>query len=536
MDKLTQAGQFVIEKAVIFTSTGNVIPIEQSIIEINIYEDIYANSMYGELVIANTIGLSVEGPIIGQEYLSLIISTPTLEDPKHKIVFDKNQLHITKVARNYVGNDTEILTMDFVTSEVIHNQRSIISRTLVGTYQDMVETLLTKDLKCKKDLYIEKCNDTKQVITNNRRPFDIISQFTKNATALTHGTPGFVFFENFKGYHFRSLQSLYAEGSRFEYYEVEENSTPGDTSTIGLSNLKINAKVTRDLATIMSFQILSNQDSITSLSAGGLSSRLITHDIVQKKYTVNDYNYLDDKSIDQQGIQRYTTKGKKKDFHIYNSGEIDDDGNRISDFIPIQFLAPTSTVKDDNGVYKNSQYEVFSNSQQKSLYIFDPRKHEVALQKRRSLFANLSMGVRIDIEVRGQTTYGAGDIITANIKAKAKVDTESDDKIDKFLRGQFLVETIHHIFSSATQEHKMYITIAKDSIEKEHEPADHAEIKPIFDGKIFSDQHFYGDVPAYDETTSTNSNAVPAQQSFQKRSLALNRLGFNPAVDTDTSF
>jgi len=523
MDTLTQAGQFVIEKATIFTSTGSEIPVHQSILEVSIYEDIYANSIYGELVIMNTIGLSSTGPVIGQEYLSIIISTPTLEDPKHKIIFDKNQLHITKVARNYIGNDTEVLTMSFVTSEIIHNQRSIVSKTLVGTYHDMVETLLTRDLKCKKDLYIEKCNDTKQVITNNRKPFDIISQFTRNATALTHGMPAFLFFENFKGYHFRSLQSLYAEGSRFEYFETEENSTPGDPSEIGMSNQKLNAKVTRDLGTIRNYKILANQDSITSLSVGGLSSRLITHDIVQKKYTVNEYNYLDDESVDQQGIQRYTTKGKKKDFHIYSAGEIDDDGNRVSDFIPVQYLAPTSTIKDDNGVYKNSQYEVFNNREKKTMYIFDPRKHEVAFQKRRSLFANLNMGIRFEMEVLGQTTYGVGDIITANITSKAKVDTEDDDNADKFLRGQFLVETIHHIFSQGSKEHKMYVTIAKDSVEKEHEPADHVEIKPIQDGKIYSDQHFYGGVPGYDETTSSNFNVVKPQQSFQKRSLALNR-------------
>ena len=61
------------------------------------------------------------------------------------------------------------------------------------------------------------------------------------------------------------------------------------------------------------------------------------------------------------------------------------------------------------------------------------------------------------------------------------------------------------------------------SIEKEHEPVDHVEIKPIQDGKIYSDQHFYGEVPGYDETTSSNFNVVKPQQSFQKRSLALNR-------------
>ena len=55
--ELTQAGQFEIESAELFTSTGNTINITNSVLEVNIYEDIYSNSMYGELMFGNTVGL-----------------------------------------------------------------------------------------------------------------------------------------------------------------------------------------------------------------------------------------------------------------------------------------------------------------------------------------------------------------------------------------------------------------------------------------------------------------------------------------------
>ena len=48
-----------------------------------------------------------------------------------------------------------ITTLEFVTSEFIHNRRTRIERQLQGEYSDLVNTLLEKDLTCKKDLYIE---------------------------------------------------------------------------------------------------------------------------------------------------------------------------------------------------------------------------------------------------------------------------------------------------------------------------------------------------------------------------------------------
>tara|TARA_B100001564_G_C20663649_1_gene682723 strand:- start:257 stop:1855 length:1599 start_codon:yes stop_codon:yes gene_type:complete len=523
----TEAGQFEIEKAVLFTSTGNEINIRQSTIEIVIYEDINSNSMYGEIQIANTIGLISHGPLIGQEYLQLVLTTPTLQDSKHKIYFEDNVFHVIKVARGYEAGG-EIVTLDFTTSEIIHNQRTLVSRHLKGTYHEMVESLLRNDLNCKKDLYIEQTNDVKSIITNNRRPFDIISQLTTSSTSSEHGTPAFVFFENFKGYHFRSLQSLYAEGSRFKYVEVEANSTVGSPSNPGMSGPKLNAKITRDLQTIVNSTIVGAKDLSAAISVGALSSRLITHDIIQKKINVSNYNYLDDDTVLDQSIEGYATGGEVKDFHQYTQSEIDENGNRISDFIPIQYLAPTSTIKNKDGVYKNSQYEIYNGEKKETEYVYDPRKHETTLQKRRSLFTNMDLGVKIDLVARGQTTYGAGDLVSLNVNDFSKLDTADSDKRDKFLRGDWLVESVKHVFNSVSERHTMYVSLMKDVVDEEFDPADHVERKPVLDGRLFSNEHFYGNLEGYDETVGPNAAAAKqsgiSTDSFKKRSLTLGKL------------
>ena len=521
--ELTQAGQFEIESATLFTSTGNVINIKESIIEVNIYEDIFSNSMYGELMFGNTVGLISAGPLIGQEYLSLVISTPTLLDDKHKVKFDENIFHVIKVARGYEGNDTEIITLDLTTSELVHNQRTLVSRTLKGSYHEMVESLLVTDLNCKKDLYIEQTNEVKTIIANNEHPFDIISQFLSSSTAMRHGQPSFVFFENFKGYHFRSLQSLYAECSRFQYIQVEANSNSGDPSQPGMSGQKINQKITRDLATIIDTNLSTSKNTATNLSIGGLSSRLLSHDIVQKKYTVSQYNYLDDEEVLKQGLETLATKGKVKDFHQYNSGEIDEDGNRISDFTPIQYLCPTSTVKNKDGIYKNAQYEVYNGKGDGTEYPYDPRRHEITIQKRRSLLTNLELGVTISLQANGQTTYGAGDLVSLDVNDFGKLEKNEADKRDKFLRGDWLVEAIRHTFNSNAQKHVMYVTLRKDSVDEELEPADHIEKKPVLFGDLYSDDHFYGGIEGYDEKIGTPT-PKDVKPDFPQRS-ATNRLG-----------
>ena len=74
-EELQYAGEFVVEKALIFTSEGVEIDIKKLLISIDIYENISTNAMTGTLIFNDPVAMLSTGPLIGQEYLSLRIKT-----------------------------------------------------------------------------------------------------------------------------------------------------------------------------------------------------------------------------------------------------------------------------------------------------------------------------------------------------------------------------------------------------------------------------------------------------------------------------
>ena len=173
--------------------------------EIVLYESIEANSITGHIAVFDTVGLSNIGPVVGQEYLKLVISTPSLNKEKFKINFDENVLHVTKIVDRQNSGDLSNTILEFVSSELIHSKRTRVNRTLKGTYSELAKTLLQNDLQCK-------------IITPNAAPFSLISRWAQQAVSKEHGSPTFHFYENIKGYHFRSIESMFAEGSKFTYF------------------------------------------------------------------------------------------------------------------------------------------------------------------------------------------------------------------------------------------------------------------------------------------------------------------------------
>ena len=70
-NRISEAGDFVIEEMKLLSSTGKEIPIAPSAIVL--YEDTNMSTISGDLVFANGMGLSGVTPLIGQEFLKLKI-------------------------------------------------------------------------------------------------------------------------------------------------------------------------------------------------------------------------------------------------------------------------------------------------------------------------------------------------------------------------------------------------------------------------------------------------------------------------------
>ena len=222
MPGIQKAGEWDLMTAILITSEGKSIDLLDSKeyikpITIVIFEDISQGSISGQITISDTLATPSIGPIVGQEYLVLKLKTPTVENDNQIIDFTENVFLIYSIdSRKSLGDKIQIYTLNFCTSEFMKSQRIRISKILKGTHSDIVDQML-QVVNCKKNKYIDPTVGHKKIVAINEHPFGIIATCRTEARTLHNVSPTYLFFETLRGFHFRSLESLYNEGIAHKY-------------------------------------------------------------------------------------------------------------------------------------------------------------------------------------------------------------------------------------------------------------------------------------------------------------------------------
>ena len=473
------AGEFSIATCELITSSGLHVNLRDSVLSITLFENLKNPMLTGSINIQDSFSLPSIGPLIGQEYLALKIMTPSIEDDDKVLDFTENVFHIYKIgARQSAGEGIQVHTLNFISSEALKNERTRISRTLTGSQDEIVKQMLS-DVNYKKNMFIEPSSTSKKYISPNLNPFKIIDMCKFESTTKHNGSPTYLFYENFNGYHYRSIESLYAQSPKWKYYK----SPPGAaqiTKNTPLHNIK------KELENIVDYQIVPNNDTLTNTGSGMLNSKLLVHDIFNKRYTSHTYNMLE-ANKDEKHINAYHNAG---DYPIYSKTPVEPN-KKISDFTANIYLKPTSiknTTTNSNAMHTSST----------GTYPFQGNDPQNWFQRRVSQMMQLETGLQVNIETLGNTVVTVGDIVDLSLPVKAAVESpEFADGIDKLYRGKFLVQRIRHDFEIGgnAQSHTTVLTLVKDSVETEFEaPEDNTEPKPIKDGIIETEFYVEGGV------------------------------------------
>ena len=159
---LVRGGEFELVQADLVLSTGRVVGLKASIINLTLFEDIFQYTLTGQIVIQDAMSLASTGPIIGQEYLKLKIKTPTVGEPDRIIDYSENAFIVTSLdLREPTSGGSQVSILSFCSREFAMNQRSVVNRTLTGSYSDIVERMLRKDLDSHKTFYKEPSAEAK---------------------------------------------------------------------------------------------------------------------------------------------------------------------------------------------------------------------------------------------------------------------------------------------------------------------------------------------------------------------------------------
>ena len=301
----------------------------------------------------------------------------------------------------------------------------------MGSYSDIVETMLYTDLDSDKELYSEPSADKKKIVSPNVKPFDVISIATKNAVSEKFNQSTYFFWESTSGFNFRSLGDMYSQTPKMKY----ESTLAGTRTQNGVRD------ILAELGAIEAYTITSSPDTVFNYAEGIFSSELIVHDIISKSYQKHIYNYSDNFSEEQ---------------HLgTNPLAINDpDGISVSSFPSKQYLKPTVGVGTDQS-FNDEFYQ----------YAYGSNKLEL-LQARNSQLSMMDSALQLSIDVVGTTVVKAGDIVKITIPSVAAVKTTKNETEDMLYNGNFLIRSLRHDFDISNSKHRMSMNVTKDAMDK----------------------------------------------------------------------
>ena len=191
-----------------------------------------------------------------------------------------------------------VYVLTFTSAELTKNQRTRVNGSLTGTYSDIVRQMMNR-VDCQKTIFIEPTRGVKRIVAPNVSPFTVIETILNSASSVIseNSSPSYLFFETIKGYHFRSLASLYAQPISQSYTKY----IAGAQVDKGIINIE------KELGSIIDYEIVNNNNKLWNYTTGVLASRLIVHNIYSKSFKEYTYNYFD----------HFEKENFKYEFHLF---------------------------------------------------------------------------------------------------------------------------------------------------------------------------------------------------------------------------
>jgi len=446
------ANEYLLEECKLHTIGGLELDLRDLVVGVNIYEDIFNNSITGDISFIDTNNVLGNAKIVGQEKLALKLATPDGSDNYDRlnsIDFTEMPFYVYKVnASNTINDRTQGYTISFTTAEIIRNGQIRVSQSFKGEpVEDMIKKVIRGDelLKSKKELFFEPTKNNYKLVAPNMRPFDFINMVARiSQSNLYDNSSTYLFYETIKGYYFRTLDGMMdRKNPRMIYRET----TPNVLNDDGVQDLIAN------LQNILSYSVVSATDTLSNQRAGMYASKYLELDFYNKEFKTYEYDYVKEfpKNIH---VDEHNKYGSAKAPVV--SEAIDDHGYKLSQYPDAVFHMQSIDKTPDNPLMTPMHLEGSEKP-------YNQMNTEYWLQTRKSRFSQISSALTIRVEVPGNTSVQAGDLIGLEILNRAST---SEEKYDETLTGRYLVRRLHHVFEKTGQQvkHTVHMECVRDTL------------------------------------------------------------------------
>tara|TARA_B100001057_G_scaffold497847_1_gene603125 strand:+ start:7155 stop:9146 length:1992 start_codon:yes stop_codon:yes gene_type:complete len=475
-------GDFRAGEIILYSYGGSQLEISGMTAVVNVYQDLDSAFLSGNLMFIDSVGAVNKLPIIGNEFLEFKFRTPIdaggdeeMNATNHRFqVYEKRSVRSTQ--------NTQAVALFFTSIESIRNERLRVSKSLTGSYAEMVDKIVKSDqtlLNSKKDLFIDPTLGTYKYTFPNCRPAEGVRHMTYMSEPVNFKTPDYMFYENNRGFHFRCLESLYresADSSRNRPFVAFVDLLSAFNPNFSPPDVEAESPITKPY----SFSFNDSYNTLKNTRRGMFGSTTYAHDLIDKKFIKSRMSYT---NYYEQALHIDAPTGAGNTYQgIMPPGpaEFDDDytvddksygSTNKHQINRLHASKLTKASSADNRKYMDDYFaRVFVVPATKSNHNFNSTGIE--LDPRMTAKQNLSEATRdyfsMDIDVPGNFTYNVGDLVWCEVPSYNAADMTTDNKvmredvIDPFLTGRYLIKSLHHQVDMIDQKHTTAMTVVRN--------------------------------------------------------------------------
>jgi hypothetical protein len=358
----------------------------------DVYESILSPVMFAELVIADSIGLLQNFPILGGEFIKLSFKTPKNKGTPASFLFRVKGIENKQVNES---NKRLTYTITCVSSELIINSKT--NQSLVGTdnISTLIKNTLEDQLETNKPLFIDATAGMEKVVLTRMTPFQIIDYLRQRAVSTTYLSSSFCFFENRKGFHFTTIEKLFEQAYKDDdsdklFFFDTSRKDGGENVT---------------MRNIIAYNQMQYGDVIAQIRGGGLNNQVHQFDIITGD--VREVTYTDNLGADQFKSTSPTGTSSKPSTFTKNHGR----STSVNKLIPGRSDKPTGELAEK-------------------------------ISRTRAYAQKISQNI-VQIHIYGDSDISVGDVIRCRFPSGA--DDKDGQGTSRFTSGYYLVSKVRHI-------------------------------------------------------------------------------------------
>lgn len=440
-ETLIHAGDYKLEKLILTSqNSGVTADITEFMLELNLYEDLFSFCMTGNLILADAANLISNFPILGNEYITVKMRTPTLEDTPANVI--EKTFQIYAIYDRILNDDrSQYYNISFMSIEGYENQTTVVTQSFKGSTDEVAQKIYEDYIEFDRPLVIYDTPHTSNVkyTSNHWSPFRNMNFISQTAKGSKLKGSDYLFFESNKAFYFASIEAVINSqltDGVFDEYVLERNGAnmPRRITDIGYTGNRMPDSVTA----IENLKMLTTIDVLEGNNKGAFAATIDGYDFYTKK-VINVSSEYDMKGFAKTGPKNIVTssllKNPKahKSFYSHNTGLYNDFGLSDEEDLPSGNTASNVTTK-----LLNRRGYMFS---------FENNKFEAVLP--------------------GRTDIQVGHVISLLYpSAEAPSDDEST-VLDPLLSGFYVISAIHHKFDFT--RHIMTTELIKNGYSKSPE-------------------------------------------------------------------